>query len=280
MVSETDTWLLEQLVSVADIFWNVLGGQNLVLVVDTEKVLYAKDGKNTHFNLNCGDQLKPQWITSRAIASGKREVDYVSTEKSTFGFPYAAMAVPVTKDGKTIGALTVTSLMEKQQDMRIHSEALTASFSQLSEASDQIASSATTLADRSSSMEKTVNSILQNVGSVEEAIKLIQDVSDRTHLLGLNAAIEAARAGELGRGFNVVAGEIRKLASTVRDNVKTISTSLSEMAMDVKKSATDVSQLTIVAHDQAVVTEQMSATMHQLGENVSALEVMSKEAWL
>jgi len=280
LVSETDTWLLEQLVSVADIFWNVLGGQNLVLVVDTEKVLYAKDGKNTHFNLNCGDQLKPQWITSRAIASGKREVDYVSTEKSTFGFPYAAMAVPVTKDGKTIGALTVTSLMEKQQDMRIHSEALTASFSQLSEASDQIASSATTLADRSSSMEKTVNSILQNVGSVEEAIKLIQDVSDRTHLLGLNAAIEAARAGELGRGFNVVAGEIRKLASTVRDNVKTISTSLSEMAMDVKKSATDVSQLTIVAHDQAVVTEQMSATMHQLGENVSALEVMSKEAWL
>ncbi|HUW63405.1 MAG TPA: methyl-accepting chemotaxis protein [Spirochaetia bacterium] len=279
-MSETDTWLLEQLVSVADIFWNVLGGQNLVLVVDTEKVLYAKDGKNTHFNLNCGDQLKPQWITSRAIASGKREVDYVSTEKSTFGFPYAAMAVPVTKDGKTIGALTVTSLMEKQQDMRIHSEALTASFSQLSEASDQIASSATTLADRSSSMEKTVNSILQNVGSVEEAIKLIQDVSDRTHLLGLNAAIEAARAGELGRGFNVVAGEIRKLASTVRDNVKTISTSLSEMAMDVKKSATDVSQLTIVAHDQAVVTEQMSATMHQLGENVSALEVMSKEAWL
>ncbi|MFI5845776.1 methyl-accepting chemotaxis protein [Catenuloplanes sp. NPDC051500] len=80
----------------------------------------------------------------------------------------------------------------------------------------------------------------ESVGSIDEALKLITVVADRTNLLALNATIEAARAGETGKGFAVVAGEVKALAqqtatatesvsgllATIRDDVAAVSVAL------------------------------------------------------
>ncbi|WP_419780691.1 methyl-accepting chemotaxis protein [Maridesulfovibrio sp.] len=162
-----------------------------------------------------------------------------------------------------------------------------------------------TVQNYSEALEREMEELGESAGKIGQIIDVISDIADQTNLLALNAAIEAARAGEAGRGFAVVADEVRKLAEKTMTATNEVESAIGEIqrgaeqsigqcsntvqeignvsakAEDAGRSLSEILSLTDAVSEQiqgiAAACEEQSATSEQINRAVDEINNISTE---
>lgn len=215
---------------------------------------------------NFRELLKKVLEVSKATASAGNQISSSTEEMAAGAQEQSAQTHEV---AATIEEMTET-IVKTAENANIAANASKNAKDNAEEGVKKIGITKTGMKNIVESSEKTSGIIKNLTGKAEQIgaiAQVIDDIADQTNLLALNAAIEAARAGEQGRGFAVVADEVRKLAERTTKATSEIAETIRAIQVDVKEADTAMSESEQVIKKGMTLTEEVEVVFNEILKN-------------
>ncbi|AKN29770.1 chemotaxis protein [Clostridium carboxidivorans P7] len=159
--------------------------------------------------------------------------------------------------------------------IRNMSQVLSENFSQISATMEELSASSVNVTNNQHVLSEEIVNVKNISLEINTILDSIKSIADQTKMLGLNAAIEAARAGEVGRGFGVVATEIRNLSQNSKETALKISELTSKIENSVDKTMESSDSTLENTEQQSAAIEEVTASLQEITEFVDALNKLA-----
>lgn len=230
-------------------------------------------------------QLEDAWAVVAEIGQNAKAVNVASKERAGFLADLISASEQIQKDLHAVGL----EALECTQDLANAGGKIT----QAREGIDTISQTCLGAAELIGHLGTATSDLTNKFNDIENLAQEISSISSQTNLLALNATIEAARAGDAGKGFSVVAGEVKALAGSTEKAVESIATILSEMTQSLAEtrqlvetakeklqlsgtqSASSLEQIASAETTLSDLTSRNEATSRQMTDRTAALDRVS-----
>ncbi|HEX8343437.1 MAG TPA: methyl-accepting chemotaxis protein, partial [Actinoplanes sp.] len=206
--------------------------------------------------------------SAASLAAASEEMSSVSTQ-------IAASAEETSAQAQTVSA-AAEQISRSVDTVSAGSEEMGASIREISQNASEAARVATEAVDITANTATTMNKLGESSAEIGNVIKVITAIAEQTNLLALNATIEAARAGEAGKGFAVVASEVKDLAQETARATEDISRRVQAIQVDTNGAVTAIEEITrVIARISdfqttiASAVEEQTATTNEMNRSVS-----------
>jgi len=245
-------------------------------IANTKSYLKMKYSPNLDLRLKEGDIIPEGGAVLMAMKSD--QVIVKNVPKEVYGIPFRSYAIPIhNEQGEVVGCIVIGKSLVKRNELTNLSETLTSALDQISTAINNLSSGIQNVVDMNSDVLTKVQEADESSKDTDGILSFIQGISAQTNMLGLNAAIEASRAGDAGRGFKVVATEIRKLSTSTSESVKKVDSVLKNIAVSIQSINEKITKSNGVFEDQAATLEEIAASIEELNSTAHMLANLSEK---
>lgn len=241
----------------------------------TDYFIKVVNSKNINLNAKPGDPLRPGGAAYECIKA-KNTLSLI-VPKEVFGVEIKATGIPVKDErGVIIGSIVLVKSLKRHYEILNLSTILLESLNDISKASSLISSGIEVAVYSNDKILSEVQEAADNAKNTDEVLSFVKNVASQTNLLGLNAAIEASRAGEHGRGFSVVAKEIRKLSNSSSHSINEINNTLTKIEKSVNNISESINSTTDTFKTQLSQIQQMDAAINNLNSMAAKLRHLAE----